>query len=260
MGPIATRTTLWFALTSWLAIASACSRIRTQVGTVAGAPYRIDMPSRWNGTLLLYSHGGTLPGQPNIAPTIAPDEATGHWLLQHGYALAGSAYRSTGFIVDDGLRDGLALLDLFEARFGRPKQTIAWGASLGGMISTGLVQREPTRFHAAMPLCGALAGSVALLNPGLDETFAFKTLLAPTSDLALVHIADGAANGEKARRLFDAAVATPEGFPKSVPDRAVGRSSFRPDAASVSPKRSRPLSGGGSLLPKPWAPTSYRRS
>src|SRR5215469_9070379 len=40
-------------------------------GTLGGVSYVIAVPSNWNGTLMLYSHGYVFPGQPNPAPTAA---------------------------------------------------------------------------------------------------------------------------------------------------------------------------------------------
>src|SRR6476661_3794069 len=58
--------------------------------TLGGAANRIEVPSNWNGTLLLYSHGYTF-GPANPAQD-AGDPATRAVLLQQGFALAGSSY------------------------------------------------------------------------------------------------------------------------------------------------------------------------
>jgi hypothetical protein len=69
-----------------------------------GATYLIQAPSNWNGTLLLFSHGYIIPGQPNPAVDTS-DPVSGKYLLAHGYALAGSSYASTGWAVADALPD-----------------------------------------------------------------------------------------------------------------------------------------------------------
>ena len=152
-----------------------------------GATYLIQVPSNWNGTLFLYSHGYVVPGSANPAQDVG-DPATGAFLLANGFALAGSSYAHTGWAIQEALVDQIQVLDLFDADFGKPKQTIAWGHSLGGIITAGLVQNNPGRFTAAQPMCGVLAGGVATWNAALDGEFAFKTLLAPNSDLQLVNI------------------------------------------------------------------------
>jgi dienelactone hydrolase len=170
-------------------------------GSIAGAAYKIEVPSPWNGTLLLYSHGTVFPGLPNPAADVR-DPATGAWLLQHGYALAGSSFSSTGYAMQDALHDQIALLDYFVRRIGAPRRTIAWGTSLGGSITAGLVQLYPTRFTGALPMCGTLAGGIGRFNQYLDATFAFKTLLAPTAALPLVHVTNPAKTLKLAETLL----------------------------------------------------------
>jgi len=179
-------------------------------GNIGAAAYRIDVPAHWNGTLFLYSHGYVAPGsvgQAQGAPTVEASD----WLQNNRYAAAGSAYSSSGWALEDAFKDQIALLDYFTKHVGKPKRVIAWGVSLGGIITAGLVQLYPNRFAAAMPLCGVLAGGIATWNTELDAAYAFKTLLAPSSALQLVHITDGAANLQLAEQIFNSAVLTPQG-------------------------------------------------
>lgn len=195
--------------------ATSVSRAQTDTattlsGAIGGADYRIEVPAAWNGTLVLYSHGYVAAGQSNPARD-APDSATAGWLLDHGYALAGSSYSSTGWALEDAFRDQIALLNAFEQQVGMPARTIAWGDSLGGIITAGLIQRNPERFTAALPMCGVLAGGVAVWNAGLDSQFVVKTLLAPDANLQLANITDPAGNLQRVSQALDAAQATPEG-------------------------------------------------
>lgn len=183
---------------------------RSLSGTIGAAAYQIAVPAGWNGTLFLYSHGYVAPGGVNVAQA-APDSEASAWLLSHQYAIAGSAYSSTGWALPDAFNDQLALLDYFASHVGRPARVIAWGASLGGIVTAGLVQLHPDRFAAAFPLCGVLAGGIATWNTELDAAYAFKTLLAPGSALQLVHVGDGTANLQLAQQIFTQAAATPQG-------------------------------------------------
>src|SRR5262249_50618181 len=168
--------------------------LTTQTGTLPdGATYLIEVPSPWNGTLLLYSHGYVTPGSPNPARDVG-DPGTRAFLLANGFALAGSSYAHTGWAIQEALPDQIAVLDVFKASFGPPKRTIAWGHSLGGIITAGLIQRFPDRFDAALPMCGVLSGGVATWNQALDAAFAFKTLLAFGSPLQVTHITSPIAN------------------------------------------------------------------
>ena len=204
------------ALGSLGGVAAAEGPVEDQ-GSIGGAAYRIEIPANWNGTLVLYSHGYVVPGTPNPARDVG-DAATGAFLLENGYALAGSAYSSTGWAVGDALHDQIALLDYFDATYGIPKRTIAWGHSLGGMITAGLVQRAPQRFAGALPMCGVVAGGVAVWNSALDAEFVFKMLLAPNSGLQLVNITDPSVvppdvspNLQLAERILGLAQSTPQG-------------------------------------------------
>lgn len=190
---------------------SAFAGVTTQTGTLPdGATFLIEVPSPWNGTLLLYSHGYVVPGSPNPARNVG-DPGTRAFLLANGFALAGSSYAHTGWAIQEALPDQIAVLDQFAALFGPPTRTIAWGHSLGGIITAGLIQRFPSRFDGALPMCGVLAGGVATWNQALDAAFAFKTLLAPGSPLQVVHITNPSANLNLAEGMLVAAQATPQG-------------------------------------------------
>ena len=210
------RTSLFVAIVAVLILSAAdASRaqagVTTKVGPLGdGATYLIQVPYNWNGTLFLYSHGYVTPGSPNPATDVG-DPATGAFLLGNGFALAGSSYATTGWAIHEALTDQIAVLDLFDTIFGHPVATIAWGHSLGGIITAGLIQRNPQRFAAAQPMCGVLSGGVATWNTALDAEFAFQTLLAPATGLQVVNITNPTANLTLAEELLAAAQATPQG-------------------------------------------------
>src|ERR1700682_3465187 len=149
------RTSFIFVLTAVLLFTLAASpaanaTVTTRTGTFGdGATWIIEVPSPWNGTLLLYSHGYVAPGNPNPAHDVG-DPGTRAFLLAHGFALAGSSYAHTGWAIHEALLDQTAVLDEFTAMFGKPTRTIAWGHSLGGIITAGLIQRHPKRFNGAL--------------------------------------------------------------------------------------------------------------
>ena len=165
------------------------NRSNTIHGTLAStkANYTIEMPVSWNGTLLLYSHMYISPIDAPLNPTpVAPDTFTADALIKQGYGLTGSSY-GHGWAVQEAFQNQIALLDLFKSMCGPPTRTIAWGQSLGGLITAGLAELYPTRFAGALPMCGVVAGSVGTWNQLLDEAFAFNVLLADNK-LPLVHI------------------------------------------------------------------------
>ncbi len=184
--------------------------VTTVNGTLAdGAAYLLQCPpGAWNGTLYLYSHGYVAPGSANPAQDVG-DPVTAAWMLGHGYALAGSSYASTGWVIAQALPDQINTLDAFGGLYGQPRTTVAWGHSLGGIITAGLLQDYPKRFNAALPMCGVLAGGVATWNTALDAEFAFQKLIDPA--VQIVNITNPAANLQAAEAAGAQAQATPQG-------------------------------------------------
>jgi len=173
------------------------------------ATYEIQCPAgQWNGTLFLYSHGYVAPGSANPAEDVG-DPVTGGWLLSHGYALAGSSYATAGWAIQQALPDQISTLDVFDQTYATPSRTIAWGHSLGGIITAGLIQRYPDRFTAALPMCGVLSGGVATWNTALDSSFGFQQLLDPS--VQVVNITNPTANLSNAEAAATAAQQTSQG-------------------------------------------------
>jgi pimeloyl-ACP methyl ester carboxylesterase len=202
---------------AWPAASSAASQtcggtgsVTTVKGTLPdGAAFLIQCPKgTWNGTLFLYSHGYVVPGTNNPATDVG-DPLTGAWLLNHGFALAGSSYATTGWAIQQALPDQIGTLNTFAKTYTVPTRTIAWGHSLGGIITAGLIQRFPGRFAAALPMCGVLSGGVATWNTALDGAFAFQQLIDPS--VAVVHITDPGGNLTGALAAAQAAQQTKQG-------------------------------------------------
>lgn len=188
--------------------------------TSDGSTWKIEVPPSWNGVLLLYSHGYVPPTGPNPPADDAGARDVADYLLAHGYALAGSSYASNGWAVENAFDDQEALLDEFTRDFRKPKATVAWGHSMGGMITAGLLQLHPKQFVGGLAMCGLLGGSVGLWNTNLDLEVAFKTLMmrdpnpavsGPAAALQLTHVQNAGANIGAAEASLAAAQQTPEG-------------------------------------------------
>jgi len=133
------------------------------VGTdYQGANYEIRMPSKFNGTLFLYSHGirnqvllPIIPGvnpdgayskirnMPDVAPgrTVADQERNALDLLSQGFALAGASPRTQGWAVPEAIDANLNLLETVKTQFPKVKKVVSWGDSLGGHISQSLSEQ-----------------------------------------------------------------------------------------------------------------------
>ena len=170
---------------------TACGGTVACTGTIDGAAYEIVLPTSWNGTLLLYSHGyrNAQPAPPDLAPVETSAEPAPGWsegskqigqaLLDKGYAIAGSAYKSNGWAVSDGVAADEQLYDYFRTTIAVPARVYAWGDSLGGLITETLAEKDPTWVSGAAPLCGALAGVVPNMNLALDVSYGVKVLFDP---------------------------------------------------------------------------------
>jgi pimeloyl-ACP methyl ester carboxylesterase len=224
-------------LTPTLAASQTCGGTGTVTpltGTLGdGATYLIECPAgRWNGTLFLYSHGYVTPGGSNPAQDVG-DPTTKAYLLGHGFALAGSSYATTGWAIQQALPDQIGTLDTFDAAYRAPTRTIAWGHSLGGIITAGLIQRYPDRFSGALPMCGVLSGGVATWNTALDAEFAFQQLIDPS--VQVVGITNPTANLQGAETAANAAQATPQGRARLALAAALGDTPGWFDPASPEP-------------------------
>jgi hypothetical protein len=143
-----------------------------------GAVWIADVPTPWNGTLLLYSHG-----YGSTTPADSPDPVTQQALLNEGYALAGSSYDPTGSLwqLGSAVRDQFeTLADVENGAYlpSRPTDVIAVGTSMGGLISSLEAEQAYGRLDGALTTCGIVAGGLQLGNYQLDGEYAIDQLLA----------------------------------------------------------------------------------
>jgi hypothetical protein len=178
------------------AASSAASAHHT--GSLAdGATWVADVPSPWNGTIILYSHGfGPLAAQD------ASDATTQADLLGLGYALAGSSYSgSSWWALASAASDQFASLAAVEQLTGRPRRVIAWGTSMGGLVSAEETQNSRGRIDGTLTTCGLVAGALSLNNYQLDGEYALNELLAPGQQVQLVRYATAGQAGAAAATL-----------------------------------------------------------
>jgi len=149
---------------------------KADFGQVAGAGYRIEMPDKWNGDLVLYAHGyrGTTP-QLTISNLPVRDLA-----IQQGFAWAASSYRANGYNPDDGVQDTLTLRQLFVQKFGAPKRTYIYGSSMGGHVVVSAMEQHPELFAGGYSECGVVAGVEEL-----DYLVSYSALAAYVTNTAL---------------------------------------------------------------------------
>jgi pimeloyl-ACP methyl ester carboxylesterase len=133
-------------------------------GVRGGAAYRIEVPQRWNGRLVVYAHG--YRGQGTTVYVSNP-ELRAHY-ISRGYAWAASSYATNGYDVGQGVRDTYALIDVFRTVTGKhARRVYLTGASMGGHVTAVAVEEHPRAFAGAMPYCGVL-GDTELFDWFLD--------------------------------------------------------------------------------------------
>ncbi len=164
--------------------APTAAAIETTLGKLAdGTDYRIDRPKNWNGTLLVgldyAGRGDPLEGDSNAA---------NRYLLAQGYAMAGTTRKVSGWAIHQAAANAIHTLDLFEAKYGKPKHAVEFGSSQGGHVAAVSVQAYPGRWDGAVVQCGGLSGAVGQWQGKLDALFVAKTLLAPASTLPVINV------------------------------------------------------------------------
>ena len=141
-------------------------------GEINGARFRIEIPEKWNGDLVMYAHGYQMAGmdydfESSGAAAILPS------FLGRGYAVAQSAYSRQGWAVKEGVEDTEALRRYFVRRHGKPGKTFITGHSMGGFITIVTLERYPDVYDGALPMCGPLLPASEFF-----EDFVFDLLVA----------------------------------------------------------------------------------
>lgn len=121
-------------------------------GTLNHALYRIDVPTHWNGDLVVLMHGYQPVGAP-IENPMKPADSTGVF-LKKGFAVAQSQYASQGFAVGDAIADTERLRQHFVSTYGKPAHTYVYGFSLGGLEVAASIERYPHAYTGALITCG----------------------------------------------------------------------------------------------------------
>jgi pimeloyl-ACP methyl ester carboxylesterase len=145
-------------------------------------------------------------GDPELAPAGLAEP-----LLNQGYALAASNYAASGWALEEAVPAQLATLSAFAGLYGKPKRAIAWGNSMGGLVTTALAERPGAPIQGAIAFCASIGGATGMMNMALDGAYAFKTLVAPQSDIRVTGIDDDMVNAKRVGEAVATALATPEG-------------------------------------------------
>jgi len=170
------------------------SPIQSCVGATSdGAPYAMQVPANFNGTVALYSHGyrynvdipSAIPLIGGYKVTNTPEPVPGgnadvaKYLFSQGVAILGSGFARQGWNPDSAIKTNVELIDTFKKQFPKTTKVIAWGSSLGGVITQGLAEKYPNLVSAVAPMCMADNVEPELTMAG-DFLWGIKVLFDPT--------------------------------------------------------------------------------
>lgn len=149
-----------------------------EAGTAGGAPYRIEVPARWNGGLVVLYHGYEVVGQRR--PTPYRGLPGTEQLLQRGYAVIQSGYSRQGWAVAEALAETAALRAAFEQRFGRPTRAFVAGFSMGGHLALATIERDHRSYDGALSMCGVNLPATGLFDRAIGDLAAADALFPGT--------------------------------------------------------------------------------
>jgi pimeloyl-ACP methyl ester carboxylesterase len=153
--------------------------------------YEIIMPAKFNGTLMVYSHGirynVNLPAIPVVAPkgslidysaAVSPSEEVTAALLAQGFALAGAGVQTQGWNLEEGVEAALQVLTIARDKYPKISKVVTWGSSLGGLTAQALAEQMPGAVDAAAPMCIADSAQAEITMAG-DFLWGMKQFFNP---------------------------------------------------------------------------------
>jgi hypothetical protein len=166
------------------ATGTALSSVHT--GIHDGAAYRVEVPLRWNGELVVYAHGYRGTG----TTVYVTDPALRAYYIARGFAWAASSFATNGYDVGRGVRDSYSMIGLFRQVTGRSADDVYLsGESMGGQVTAVAIEKYPSSFAGAMPYCGVL-GDTRLFDYFLDANVTAAALAGVQIDFPLRPPAD----------------------------------------------------------------------
>jgi len=145
----------------------------------SGSIYRICMPpaARYNGDLIIWAHGFQDAG----TPVSIPEDQLNFGGIQLneiinllGFGFATNSYSKTGLAVQQGMDDILDLVNIYTAQYGAPQRVFLTGASEGGIITTLLIEQNPTLFNGGVAACGPIGSFPYQINYFGDARVTFE--------------------------------------------------------------------------------------
>jgi pimeloyl-ACP methyl ester carboxylesterase len=134
----------------------------TEVGLLDGAAYRIDIPTNWNHSLVVFYHGYALrPASFHIAERLVGQQLP---FFERHYAVIQSAYSKTGWALEQAYPETEELRRYFIKKYGQPRDTYVAGGSMGGQLVAVTLELNPKPYSGGLDLCGSVGPTYENFN------------------------------------------------------------------------------------------------
>jgi hypothetical protein len=126
----------------------------TEVGVLDGAEYRIDIPTNWNHSLVVFFHGYA----EHPYTYRSADRLSGQQLpfFDRHYAVIQSGYSRTGWAVQQAYPESESLRRYFIKKYGEPRESYVAGGSLGGVLVSITLELNPRPYLGGLDICGSV--------------------------------------------------------------------------------------------------------
>lgn len=149
--------------------APAADNLKTEMGEIDGASFRIDVPANWNHGLVIMNHGYSMdPRKPQPGAASARIKV----FTDRGYAVAQSSYSKGGWAAEQAIADNEKLRQYFVKRYGKTTSLWATGGAMGASITMIEVEMHPELYSGGLATC---CGTM-VQSEGLNANFRMLAL------------------------------------------------------------------------------------
>ncbi len=125
----------------------------TEVGFIDGAAYRLDVPTNWNHSLVVFYHGYAFkPASFHLAERLTGQQQP---FFDRHYAVIQSAYSQTGWALQQAYPETESLRRYFIKKYGPPREAFVTGSSMGGELVAITLELNPKPYLGGLDLCGS---------------------------------------------------------------------------------------------------------
>jgi pimeloyl-ACP methyl ester carboxylesterase len=146
----------------------------------SGALWEVQVPENWNGDLIV-----AVPGYASIYGDLELRDAgfLSDFLGSVGYAYAGTSYHKNGLVLPQAVSDLEAIVDIVDELTNSTVENVfIFGASLGGLVTTHVIEKLPGRFDGGIAACGPYGDFQAQLDYIADFRVVFDYFFADRID------------------------------------------------------------------------------